>query len=97
MYNREYKRILPHIHPAETALFITFRLYNSIPGIVLSKWENDLKNKIDYIKNMRIPPFQKQELIIRGQKLHFEKMDNYLHSESKCEKYLSILSATCSR
>ncbi len=90
MDNIAFRRDLPHIHPVETPLFITFRLHNSIPGIVHWKWKEELKSKIDYIENMPVPHFQKQEMINLEQKLHFKKMDNYLHVESDSEKYLAI-------
>jgi len=81
---------LPHIHPINTALFMTFRLYDSIPDMVYWKWEEELKEKIEYIKDMPVSLFHKQEMIYREQKLHFKKMDNYLHVDSKSEKYLII-------
>jgi putative transposase len=85
----KYQRNLPHIHPVDTALFITFRLYNSIPGIVCKKWDEELKMKIELIENMPISSFQKRELTEKEQKLHFQKSEIYLHTESKSDKWLA--------
>ncbi len=60
MNNILYKRYLPHIHPAETPLFITFRLYNSICDFLMWKWREELKNKVEYIESMTVNSYKKQ-------------------------------------
>src|SRR5215212_2825886 len=37
-YKQFYRRKLPHIHTPGATLFVTFRLADSIPKIVLRKW-----------------------------------------------------------
>lgn len=37
-YKPYYRRKLPHIHTLGSTLFITFRLANTIPKIVLNQW-----------------------------------------------------------
>lgn len=90
MDNIRYERDLPHIHPIETALFVTFRLHNSIPDIVYWKWTEELKAEKEYIESLPISSFQKQEMYYREQKLHFKRMDEYLHADNKGEKFLAI-------
>ena len=46
-YKFQYRRNLPHIQPKGATLFVTFRLYGSIPISVLEEWQElkQLKEK----------------------------------------------------
>jgi REP element-mobilizing transposase RayT len=48
-HNRGY---LPHFDGGETAQFITFRLFDSMPQDVLEKWRNDAKSDAEFRKRV---------------------------------------------
>lgn len=48
-HNRGY---LPHFDGGETAQFITFRLFDSMPQVVLEKWRNDSKSDAEFRKGV---------------------------------------------
>ena len=90
MNNVQYKRNLIHIHPAETPLFVTFRLHNSIPGIVFQKFTSMFETNKYLIETELMSDKEKKKLLYDEQKKHFKRLDNYLHDESPAEKWLLI-------
>jgi REP element-mobilizing transposase RayT len=92
-----YKRNLPHYLPENAIFFVTFRLANSLPKIIVDelKRENeDIEFKLKSDKGSK----QKNIALINLRKKYFAKFDQYLDSSStgslwlKEDKIASIVS-----
>ncbi len=79
-----YRRNLPHFTPPDAALFITFRLHNSLPKSVLDSLQAEQRQITSSAKSKTSTP---EEIAILRKK-HFAKFDTMLDS-SKESKVLS--------
>ncbi len=72
-----YKRNLPHIHPKDAILFITFRLAESLPANVLRKLQQERENEIDRLrKRYGDKEFEREKYKL--EKRHFGRLDEWL-------------------
>ena len=40
-YKPEYRRNLPHLQPEGATFFVTFRLVDSVPRVVMKQWQEE--------------------------------------------------------
>ncbi len=75
--NVSYKRNLPHIHPADSIFFITFRLANSLPAHVLEQLHKEKEEHYYHLKKQLSPRKQSEQKYIL-EKLYYGKFDRLL-------------------
>jgi putative transposase len=86
----EYYRHRPHIQPAGATLFVTFRLFGSLPKNVL----HEMKEDLEYLKNLaskKNKPEIKKSInkdVYLYQKKLFSKFEDYLHNSNTGPLYL---------
>src|SRR5438876_1157862 len=51
-YKFSYRRDLPHIQPAGATLFLTFRLFGSLPRDVIERWQAEKRWLQDCLKRL---------------------------------------------
>jgi putative transposase len=83
-----HRRNLPHLYYSDGIYFITYRLVNSIPYVILKTIRAELK-KISEIKTKRLTNAEKIHLDRRLKRL-FKKYDALLDSGNYGEKYLLL-------
>ena len=74
----KYRRRLPHIQPTHGTFFVTFRLHNSIPVSVIQRLKREHEEAVRNIKEQIDDEETVKDLITRGQKKYFGKLDAYL-------------------
>jgi putative transposase len=74
-----HKRNLPHIYPEGADFFVTFRLKNSIPLLVLEKMQEVKELKIAQIEQSKLTEDEKKMAIYAEEKRFFLQYDNTLH------------------
>ncbi len=87
-----YKRHLPHIQPPGATIFITFRLFGSLPSSIVEEIMNErqlLKKKLNDLLLKEKESNKYFQLLKQYQKLTF-KFDSYLHSVHNSPFYLKI-------
>ncbi|MEP6895285.1 MAG: transposase [Chloroflexota bacterium] len=67
-----YRRNLPHIHPEDYPLFITFRLADSLPIEVLKELQTQRQHELNFTKS------QSPDEIYKIEKKHFGLYDTWL-------------------
>lgn len=80
MSNITYRRNLPHIHPENTPIFITFRLANSLPISVLERLRRERdaeREKLSHIENR-----------YNVDKKHFARYDEWLDRIGTAPRWL---------
>lgn len=92
-YKQFYRRKLPHINSPGATLFVTFRLFGSIPKTVIEQWklERDLLNA-ERDKLSKQPGFSPADLIQIQQNFHrrwFGKFEDALHLNSSGPLWLA--------
>lgn len=73
-----YRRNLPHILPPDERLFITFRLYDSLPKEVREKLINDRNAAEITIRKTILDETTRKVELYNLQKRYFAKFDSYL-------------------
>ena len=87
-YKYRYRRTLPHIQPAGLTLFVTFRLFGSLPQHVLARLHQESKKQLDAeLATVSMPDSQKQT-IYKEQKRLFANIDQYLDNNSNGPHWL---------
>ena len=78
-----YKRNLPHIHPENTPIFITFRLANSLPLEIMAQLKAERE-----IEKKALKRASKKDLR-NFQKVHFARYDEWLDRIENTPRWLS--------
>lgn len=87
-YRQFYRRNLPHIQPPEAALFVTFRLADSIPQSVLEQWRQEKRIllaewlKKEAVEKEQFDPVAKQEAWLEFSRRWFRRFESLLHEET---------------
>jgi REP element-mobilizing transposase RayT len=77
-YRHAYRRFLPHIQPPGAMLFVTFRLFGSLPKAVVLRLRQEAEQNEAAILQ-KIQKGEEQEVALyRERKRHFGRMDDYL-------------------
>ncbi len=81
-----YRRHLPHFQPPGAILFVTFRLYNSLPLAVIES----LLQEAEALEKafMNLPPLERRWEVHEAQKKMFAKWDAALDREQQSERWL---------
>ncbi len=85
----KYRRNLPHFTPPDAALFITFRLHDSLPKSVLDRLQAEQRQITNSAKSQTSTP----EKIAILRKKHFAKFDRMLDSSKESELLSNPLAA----
>ena len=86
-YKQFYRRKLPHIHPPNATLFVTFRLAGTIPKNILDQWKQErlwLQNEVALMSRIdgdRIPEVVRRTRLLDFQRRWFVKFEDILHKE----------------
>jgi putative transposase len=80
-YKQYYRRKLPHIHSPGSTLFVTFRLFGSIPKAVLNKWLAE--------KSLRMKETLRQETDIEFHRRWFLQFEEVLHKAETGPRWLA--------
>jgi putative transposase len=95
-YKQHYERNLPHIHPPDSIFFVTFRLVDSIPKIIVKQYqskkvwlENELRRITDKkdIELSEIIKIQQQSLL-EFRRTWFKKYEDILDKAKDCPMWL---------
>lgn len=81
-----YRRHLPHFQPPGAILFVTFRLYNSLPLAVIEALRQEVEILEKAFMNLSVPERQRQAYEAR--KKMFAKWDAALDQEQQTERWL---------
>jgi putative transposase len=76
-YKPEYRRHLPHMQPPGTMLFITFRLANSLPKVVLARLRKEAEAREEEILQTAALT-NNWRLLYEEQKRQFARWDTLL-------------------
>lgn len=74
-----YQRNLPHIHPDEAILFITFRLAGSLPAHIVAAFKEEQELKLIQLKNKGLKQIDFKDQQYNLQKIYFGKFDHLLN------------------
>ena len=87
-YKQFYRRKLPHIHPPNATLFVTFRLAGTIPKNILHQWKEErvwLQNEVARMSRMEDDRIfdvdQQRTRLLDFQRRWFVKFEEILHKE----------------
>lgn len=84
----EYKQRLTHIQPVGAAFFVTFRLYGSLPQMVILALKEKYEKKIDEIKIQKLDTHQKNLEIFTLRKKYLLEYDALLDKINSGPMYL---------
>jgi putative transposase len=91
-YKQFYRRKLPHIHSPGATLFVTFRLFGSIPKHVLAEWQRERTElELEYERlrnNPDVEPAELKRFQKELQRRSFAKYEHALHSDSSGPHWL---------
>ncbi len=79
LYQKQYRRKLPHIQPPGATFFITFRLADSMPAAVWLKLRKRLE---ELYREMEEEGEDVQDLALARERLWFQEYEEYLHNAS---------------
>jgi REP element-mobilizing transposase RayT len=77
-YKLDYRRDLPHIQPEGATLFITMRLYGSLPESALQRLKDERDERKRIIEQSVATDEVKQALLYDEEKRHFGRYDRLL-------------------
>lgn len=81
-----YRRHLPHFQPPGAILFVTFRLYNSLPLPVIESLLQEAEALEKVFLNLPVP--ERRQEAYQAQKKMFAKWDAALDHEQQSERWL---------
>ncbi len=76
-YRPDYKRHLPHFQPPGSSLFVTFRLADSIPKVVLERLKREAEARERILKETP-DPSERDRLLYEESKRQFGRFDEIL-------------------
>jgi putative transposase len=76
-YRPDYKRHLPHFQPPGASLFVTFRLADSIPKVVLERLKREAEARQRILKETS-DPAERDRLLYEESKRQFGRFDEIL-------------------
>lgn len=86
-FKPEYRRNLPHLQPPGATFFVTFRLADSIPKTVISRWQKEkaeLEKKLAETEN----PEAARQLTLKFHQARFYEMEQILDNATTGENWL---------
>lgn len=86
-YKSGYRRNLPHLQPEGTTIFVTFRLVDSIPKSMLTRWRNErdlLEQQLSRIGNNT----EREAQLRQFQRRRFVELESLLDCASEGEHWL---------
>jgi REP element-mobilizing transposase RayT len=86
-YKSGYRRNLPHLQPEGATIFVTFRLVDSIPKVILARWReerNQLQQQLSRLSNNT----EREAQLRQFQRSRFAELENLLDCASEGEHWL---------
>ena len=91
-YKQFYRRKLPHVKSPGATLFVTFRLFGSIPKQVLANWQRERAElELEYnrlLKQRDVGPMELERFRKELQRRSFAKYEEALHNNSEGPHWL---------
>ncbi|HUR98603.1 MAG TPA: hypothetical protein VMZ26_11115 [Pyrinomonadaceae bacterium] len=91
-YKRFYRRKLPHVNSPGATLFVTFRLFGSIPKHILANWQRERTElELEYNRMLKQPDIEPAELKRFQKELQrrsFAKYEDALHNNAEGPHWL---------
>lgn len=83
-----YRRNLPHFHPLNAIVFITFRLHGSIPDYILAKLKEEYDLEIERLHSLSGTEKEKDNRF-ESFRWYFEQFDAFLENQQSNNQWLS--------